>query len=91
MTFPVLVEAQNGHFTASLIGVPSLSVKDDTRSQALATLKAEIQQRIAQGELVSMEVETMGVSELAGIFSDDPTLRDICEEAYQLRDAEKQS
>lgn len=91
MTFPVLVKAQNGHFTASLVGAPNLSVVDSTRSLALAALKAEIQQRIEQGELVSLEIETMGVSELAGIFSDDPTLRDICEEAYQLRDAEKQS
>ena len=91
MTFPVLVEAQNGHFVASLIGVPDLSVVDATRARALAALRAKLQQRIEEGELVSLEVETIGVSDLAGIFSDDPTLRDICEEAYQLRDAEKQS
>lgn len=89
MTFPVLVKGQNGHFTASLVGAPNLSVVDATRAQALAALKVEIQQRIEQGELVSLEVETVGVSELAGIFSEDPTLRDICEEAYKLRDAEK--
>lgn len=90
MTFPVLVEAQNGRFTASLAGVPSLSVTEATRTQAIAVLKAELQQRIEQGELVSLEVETIGVSDLAGIFSDDPTLREICEQAYQMRDAENQ-
>lgn len=91
MTFPVLVIAQNGHFTASLVGAPNLSAVDTTRSQALAALRVEIQQRIEQGDLVSLEIETIGVSELAGIFSDDPTLRDICDEAYQLRDAENQA
>lgn len=91
MTFPILVKAVNGHFTASLVGAPDLNVVDATRAQALDALKAKIQQRMEQGELVSLEVGTIGVSELAGLFSDDPTLRDICEEAYQLRDAEKQS
>ena len=90
MTFPVLVEAQNGHFTASLAGVPNLSVTEATRTQAIAALKAELQQRIEQGELVSLEVDTIGVSDLAGIFSDDPTLREICEQAYQMRDAGNQ-
>jgi hypothetical protein len=89
MTFPVLVEAQNGHFTASLVGVPSLSVVESTRSQAIAALKAEIRQRVELGELLSLEIDTIGISDLAGKYSDDPTLREICEQAYQMRDAER--
>lgn len=90
MSFPVLVEAQNGHFTASLAGVPNLSAVEATRSEAIAALKIEIQQRIEQGELFALEIDTLGVSDLAGLFSDDSTLREICEEAYRLRDAEVQ-
>ena len=72
-----------------MIGLPALTVEAVTRAQAIADLKARIQQRVEQGELLSLEVETIGVTDLAGKFKDDPTLRDICEQAYQLRDAEK--
>jgi hypothetical protein len=44
MTFPVLVEAHNGQFAASLAGVLGLRVVESTRSQAIAALRAEIQQ-----------------------------------------------
>ena len=90
MMFPILVEAYNGQFAASLAGVPSLRVVEATRSQAIAALKAEIQQRIEQGELLPLEIDTTGVSNLAGKYSADPTLREICHQAYQMRDAESQ-
>lgn len=90
MTFPVLVEGQNGYFTASLVGAPHLSAEEATRDEAISTLKTEIQQLIAQGALLSLEVDIIGVTDLAGKFKDDPTLREICEQAYQTRDAESQ-
>ena len=40
-------------------------------------------------EFVTLEVSTQGVTDLAGTYSTDPTLRDICVEAYHLRDAER--
>ena len=55
MTFPISVEAENGVFVASLIGAPNLRVVETTRGQALATLRAQLQQRIAQGELIALE------------------------------------
>ena len=88
MTFPVVVEACNGQFAASLVGVPNMRVVGPTRSQAIESLKAVIEDRIALGELLSLEIETIGVSSLAGKYETDPTLRAICEEAYRLRDAE---
>jgi hypothetical protein len=90
MTFPIFIEARNGHFTASLVGAPGLSVVESTRALAIAALKMEIQQRIEIGELIPLEFESIGVSNLAGKYSADPTLREICEQAYQLRDAENQ-
>ncbi len=68
MTFPVMVTASNGHFVASLVGVPNLSVEEPTRAQAIASLKAEIQQRIELGELLQLEVETIAVTDLAGKY-----------------------
>jgi len=89
MTFPVLVKVNDGHFTASLVGVPNLSVEEPTRDQAIASLKAQIQQRIEIGELLQLEVDTIGVSQLAEKYKDDPTLREISDQAYQLHDAER--
>jgi hypothetical protein len=88
MTFPIVVEASDGQFTASLVGVPTVRVIGSTRSQAIDGLKKELEHRVARGELLSLDVETIGVSSLAGKYEADPTLRTICEEAYRLRDTE---
>jgi hypothetical protein len=90
MSFTVLVEQSNGQFAAALAGAPNVRVVGPTRDDALAALRHELQQRLARGELVALEVAPLGVSALAGIFADDPTLREICEEAYRLRDAERE-
>jgi hypothetical protein len=89
MTFPVLVEVHDGQFAASLVGAPDLRVVEPTRAQAIAALEAELQQRVERGELLSLDISVMSVSSLAGKYSDDPTLRDICDQAYQSRDAER--
>jgi len=89
MSFTILVEAVNGQFEASVIGAPSVRVVKPNRAQAIAGLKAEIQQRVAIGELVSLEIEAVSISSLAGKHRSDPTLRQISDQAYQLRDAER--
>jgi hypothetical protein len=87
MTFPVLVQQTNGQFAAVLVGAPEVRVTASTRAEALTALEAELEQRVAQGELVALEIGPRGVSGLAGKYRDDPTLREICEEAYRQRDA----
>lgn len=91
MGFPVLVETHDGQYAASLVGAPEVRVVERTRSQAISALAAQIRHRIEVGELVSLEVEQVGVASLAGRYSDDPTLSEICQRAYQLRDAERRS
>ena len=88
MSFSVFVKMGDDQFMASLVGAPNVRVTAPTRSQAIDALKAEIQQRIGLGELVSLEVDTVGVSSLAGKYHTDPTLREICDNAYRMRDAE---
>lgn len=85
MTVPVIVEKCNGHFFAVLVGAKDLRAGGPSRSQAIAALKAEIRKRIELGELVSLEIEPVSVSSLAGKYANDPTLRRICKEAYQKR------
>jgi len=89
MTFPVWVEACDGQFAASLVGVPKVRVVGPTRSQALDALKVEIERRVALGELLSLEIEAMAATSLAGKYDTDPTLHTICENAYRKRDAER--
>src|SRR4051794_35702379 len=88
MTFPVLVEPDDGQFAASLVGLPQVRVVKPTRAEATAALKTEIEQRIHLGQMISLEINVGGVSALAGKYRDDTTLRDICAEAYHARDAE---
>ena len=87
MTFSVAVHPNQGQFEATLIGAPDVCETAATREEALAKLKSTISNRIDQGELVSLEVRR-GLSGIFGKFRDDPTLREICEEAYRNRDAD---
>ncbi|MCL0077294.1 hypothetical protein M1O12_04685 [Dehalococcoidia bacterium] len=61
---------------------------EPTRSQAISALEAEIHQRIELGELLSLEIDTICISNIAGKYSTDSTLREIRDNAYQIRDAE---
>jgi hypothetical protein len=89
MTFSIAVESHNGHFTAVLLGAPEVRVEAATHSQAIAKLRAILADRVEQGELLSLEVLPEGVSSLAGKYVDDPSLQEIRDEIYRLRDAER--
>ena len=92
MTVPVWVEKQNGMFTATVLGAPKVKAEGATKEQAVAAVTAQLRSRVKAGEVVLVDVDNpgfVGVSGMAGIFRDDPTLREICEEAYRLRDAER--
>jgi predicted RNase H-like HicB family nuclease len=89
MTFPVIVEPENGRFAASLAGVPGVRAVGTTRPEALASLQAELARRIEDGELAALEVPTEGILQLAGKYADDPSLRRICQDAYAERDRDR--
>jgi hypothetical protein len=91
MTLPVLVESCDGQFAAVLVGAPTIRAMGTTQTEALAALQADLAQRIARGELVSLELVPTGLSGLAGKYRTDPTLCEICSEAYRMRDAEPQA
>jgi hypothetical protein len=88
MTFPVTVHPCAGQFEATLVGAPEVSATAPTRLEALAALEAAIGKRLDQGELVLLEVRRKGLAGLFGKYRDDPTLQDICDEAYKERDAD---
>jgi hypothetical protein len=88
MTFPVSVHPLNGQFEAALVGAPDVRATAPTRAEALAALESAITERLDQGELVALEVPRRGLAGLFGKYRDDLTLREICEVAYQERDAD---
>ncbi len=88
MTCPVIVESTNGQFVASVAGAANLRATASTREQAIDALKDDLNARIQRGELLFIDVAPIGLTSLAGKYADDPTLSDICEEAYRERDAE---
>ena len=49
---------------------------------------SEIAGRIGRGELGTLEVDSLGIGDLAGKYADDPSLREICADAYAERDAD---
>ncbi len=88
MGFSVQVHAAHGQFEASLLGAPEVRVTAATRAAALAALETAIEKRVDQGELVTLEIGRKGLAGLFGKYRDDPTLQEICDEAYRERDAD---
>jgi hypothetical protein len=86
MTFPVMVHPTEGRFEAFLVGAPGVIATASTREEALEQLEKAISERLHQGELVMLEVPPRGLASLFGKYRDDPTLQEICDEAYRLRD-----
>ena len=89
MSVVIHIETHDEGVTASLVGKPEWHAIEPTREKAIASLRELLRQRMAQGELVLLDLERQGVSEQAGIFADDPTLDDIVEEIYRLRDEDR--
>ena len=88
MTFSVIVHPAAGQFEATLVGAPDVRATAATRILALAALETLIEKRVQQGELVTLEIGRKGLAGLFGKYRDDPTLQDICDEAYKERDAD---
>jgi hypothetical protein len=90
MTFTAVVSPLENQFTAALVGEPEIRAIGQTREAAVDALKAEVSQRVERGDLISLDVEQIGVAGLAGKYRDDPTLEEICTQAYRERDESKE-
>jgi hypothetical protein len=88
MTFPILVQPENGQYAAQLVGEHDIRIVRPTRDEALGAMQDELRRRVENGELVAVSVAQSGVAAVAGKFADDSTLQDICNEIYAERDRE---
>ena len=89
MSFPVFIHQDNGHFVATLVGSPDVCVSAPTREEALAEIQTILQERVLHGNLVLVETPLRGVAALAGKYRDDPSLTQLREDIYLVRDAER--
>jgi hypothetical protein len=88
MTLPILIQSTAGQFSASLLGSPEIRFVGSSKEEAIAGLQHQLSQKMKAGEIVNMELAP-GISGLAGRFADDPSLREICDEIYRERDADR--
>lgn len=63
-------------------------MRDDPIVEELHQIRREQFQEGLAGWMQLVEVDVIGVSDLAGSLKDDPFLDDIVNEAYRLRDME---
>lgn len=89
MHLPVLIEAVNGHYVAKLASAPDVKAMAATRAGAMEALRAIVDRRIDEGDLAFMTITPKGPHAWAGVFKDDPTLDEICREAYRQRDEQR--
>lgn len=84
-------QASNG-FIAAVLGIPDCIAEGQTEEEAVANAKASLSSRLAQGKIVSVELEepagkTTGNPWLDsfGVFKDDPTFDDFLEKIAEYR------
>ena len=99
MQYQVLVRSQSDDlFTAAVLGMADCVAEGRTREEAIANAKRVLVDRLARGEIVTIEVEDADIvpsaarkvtrgawREEAGRFRDDPTFDDFLAEVQAQR------
>lgn len=89
MQLPVRVEQTNGEFTAYVLGSPDWHAKHATAEGAVVALRLVVAEKVERHEIATIDVPADGWVAAFGKFRDDPTILEICEEAYRERDRER--
>ncbi len=93
MQYQVFVQhhANNG-YVAAVLGLPGCLAEGKTKEEAIANAKASLQSHLAQGEVVTVEIEASAKPEIGnpwldsfGLFKDDPTFDDFLEKVADER------
>ena len=71
-----------------LIGAPDMRAQAPTRDAALLELRRVVLQHIDKGDITSLDIPSGAVTDYIGCFADDPSLDEICDDAYRQRDSE---
>ncbi|MCU0570526.1 MAG: type II toxin-antitoxin system HicB family antitoxin [Oculatellaceae cyanobacterium Prado106] len=99
MQYQVFVQnPSEQHFVASIVNLPGVAAEGQTKEEAIAKAKAMLEEQLAIGEFVTIEVrtQTSGLEDdpwikHMGLFTDDPTFDDfLAEVAAYRRQADEQ-
>lgn len=89
MTYNVVVENRQGGYKATVLGWPDCIATGRTRAEALAQLEEDLRKRLANVEVLSLEVkaqqETHPMLRFAGVFKDDPQFDEVMDEIAAYR------
>ncbi len=91
MDYQVLVEKQpaNG-FVAVVLGWPECSGTGNTRDEALVHVRAVLTERLANAEIVPLQVEVSNANDpwekMIGRFANDPQWADVQAELRRIRE-----
>ena len=92
MTYTVVIEQHNDHFTVTVPALPGCAVEAATREQAVEAVRNAISERVARTEITTVEAPPESVREGvwaqdAGILADHPAW-----DAFQegIREARKE-
>jgi predicted RNase H-like HicB family nuclease len=90
MQYQVLVQSHpDKGYIAAVLGIPDCVVEGRTKDEAVANAKAALAERLAQGEVVTIELEAPQTVHpwlrFAGTWKDDPTFDDFLAEIEAYR------
>ncbi len=85
MTFQIFVQPRPEQgYVASVVGIPGCVAEGETKEEAVAKTKEALSRLLAQGEIVSVEIENVAHTQadnpwlkILGMFKDDPTWDDF--------------
>ncbi len=91
MSIEVQVTPTNGEFTASILGSSIVHAVGSSKPAAIEALKLKLQQLQNSGELVTIDLPVVSISDKIGTYTKEhrELLREICAESYRLRDEQK--
>jgi predicted RNase H-like HicB family nuclease len=103
MQYQIFIQnPQGSHFTASVIGLPACVSEGSTREEALSGVKFALEERLAQGEIVTLDLPGPSRSEpqvnaehpwkqFAGMWANDPDMDEFLAEMKRMRQEEDQA
>jgi len=93
MTVNVLVQTSpEKGYAATVLGWPDLVVTAPTKEETLEKIKAELTHRLAQGEIISLDLDIEPKNgedpwmKFAGMWENDPTFDDFLAEIKTYRE-----
>ncbi len=89
LNYDVLIEQADGNFSATALGLPGCQATGATKEEALKNLTQLLTQRLANAEIVSLEIEPPKKEhpwmKFAGKYKDDPLFDEMMEFIEQER------